>query len=127
MTTPVDDFGMLWMVATPKNLGAHQLLEIDARQGGGISASRIRLPIGVNTVMVSWTGASALTLQLRNPQNAIYHTVIIPASTSRTQRTVVTDMPIRANGYDLTLSAASTDADDLTKAVAGVKIIPSTL
>ncbi|GFK19264.1 hypothetical protein [Corynebacterium glutamicum] len=127
MTTPVDDFGMLWMVATPKATGAYQLLEIDARQGGGISTQRIRLPIGVNTIIVSWTGASALSLQLRNPQNTIYHVVIIPASAGRASRFVTVEAPIRAAGYDLTLSATSVDADDIAKAVAGVKIIPSNL
>lgn len=124
MTTPIPDPSLPWAVLRPLTVGTFQLLTVQARSSGS-DPTRMALPVGVNTVMVTWTGSGQLNIQLRNASNAIYRTVNIAASSAARQ--VSFPVPVPAAGHTILLEASAVTADDVAKAVAGIQIIPSAL
>lgn len=124
MTTPIPDPSLPWAVLRPLTVGTFQLLTIQARSSG-THTNRTNLPVGVNTVMVTWTGSGQLNIQLRNTSNAIYRSMSIPASSAARQLSF--PAPVPDAGHTISLEASAVSADDVAKAVAGIQIIPSSM
>lgn len=123
-----EEFATMWAVMRPEATG-YQFLRAQKTQGVTpvvvpTSRSGIPLPEGVPLVVIDWTGAASLIIQVRL-NGATYLTENVASATHGTRRMVTLYLPVESAGHTLDVTGSGITQDDLDKARCGVQIIPS--